>query len=288
MTCSSFSSGGYNASRDLCVASGCHYVPDNNSCASTSTCTNGTCQNQCGDTTSCGTGPSATNYVAISPTGTIDTVTPTTVWSNPTGIAETYSNLWVFDAPNCVYPGSNVVGYNNPGPSDTSKAWSLLSGQPLLNNKTYSWYIWGTPVGALSNCQTFTTPVGYTCTVSLSTTRSTITVGHNAPISANVTITGGATVGSIAWTSSNPAVGTIPSPTVAGIVGNNVTGVAPGSTNITATVNLAPSGSCSTTALLPITVLPRAWWQVSGEMFMQEVRWSVVFPPLVPPTVILI
>lgn len=163
------------------------------------------------------------------------------------------------------------------GSFSTTTTNTSYSYTPGIGVGTYTWNVcqlgqdgttyWscGTPINSSTGYATATFNVTAGCTVSLSTPTPTISVGQTALVTANVTnVPAGTTIGSINWTSSAPTIGTIPSPTVTGIISNNVTGVSAGTTNISATVNLSPSGSCSTATSLGITVLPRSWWQVSG------------------------
>lgn len=271
----------------LCQGSGCHFTPSFNNCASTSTCTNGTCLDPCGETTACGIVP---YYSAIAPINNVVTadLQPDFVWvtNNTNG-----SNVNVYTSPtalaDCIADGtsgnrynlqSGAVpnGYTLPtssfhcsGVAGTVCPTEFQTGgsHSFLPNRQYAWLVYGLfPDGYYrgTTCQSFWTP-NYTCTVSLSTTNPIISVGGVAPITATVvTSPAGTIINNIVWTSSTPTVGTIPSPTTWNVTSNNVTGVSQGGTNISATVNLFPTGSCSTTSSLPITVLPASWWQVSG------------------------
>lgn len=242
----------------LCQAIGCNFTPNRNNCDANSTCTNGLCSDPCGNSTVCGGA-----YTPIYPIGgiTIPNLGPTFLWTADFN-NQNYANL-------CIGLDSSCNGLDCSYPMFGQQ--SLKLPLTLTPNTHYYWLIYGAwNPGTLnirgSGCQNFWTPTSVnTCTVSLSTATPTISVGQTALVTANVTtVPAGTTINSIAWTSSNPAVGTIFSPTVTGIVSNNVTGVSAGTTNISATVNLSPSGSCSTTTSLPVTVYPRSWWQVTG------------------------
>ncbi len=265
MTCASFSSGGYNASRDLCVASGCHYVPTFNSCNTNpvSACTNGTCQNQCGDTTSCGTLPS---YQATYPVGgiTINTLTPTLQWvANTTGIA--YNNICISTDPNTCTTGNYNMGCPwSPGTADRS----FTTPASLSPNTDYYWQIYGVsydpqlqgkgncPGGSFcSGCDHFRT-VQPTCTISVSPSSVIMGVGQTRNLTASVTVTGGS-LASVSWTPANPSVATATTP------GNSttVTGISAGTTTVTATANLSPGGSCTNSA--PVSVV-RSYFRTFG------------------------
>ncbi|MCL4390190.1 MAG: hypothetical protein M1484_02070 [Patescibacteria group bacterium] len=103
------------------------------------------------------------SYKAISPSGAINTLTPTFTWTNPASTSERWSNIAVYNGGSCA---GAIRDYNAPAASDTSKAWSAFSaqGQPALAaNTTYSWNIYGSDLPATSNCLSFTTGAGISC-----------------------------------------------------------------------------------------------------------------------------
>lgn len=243
-----------------CTSSNCFFSswtqnPDGSYCPPSS-CTNGACQDTCSQSHSC---TPTHYYTAIAPTGAINTITPTLEWNTDNVIASgTYTCLGVFAGSNC--PGSYLPGLS-ACPPVSSRAFSTSNFSASLQpNTNYSWNVYGKFTDgyySTSNCLNFTTP-NPSCQISLSPSALTVSVGGSQTITATVSNITGGTLGSVTWSSANPAIATVNTP------GNPslVNGISAGSTTITATANLSPSGSC-TSVPTSVTVVS-AYFQTFG------------------------
>lgn len=309
----------------LCQAIGCKFTPYFNNCDLNSTCTNGTCLDPCGNTTSCplpartcsvslnnqAAGASYTAGVGtpvdLKVTGRGDTSGSVGVglYLNkpplahfpispvPSGFTETYfASLW----------GIPTYYQYNSSSSCTSTSGSLCSNTVTVSNLPAGSYnvfcdVATPDTGKCSGnpvCDYYYGSGGYPCSTQdtwkacTPTDHALLTIGsappactfntpptNPSPISVSIggtvsvcargTITPpGTPVASSTWAISSGYSNLVSMPgSVTGSACNTITGLTAGITAIDITVNLSPSGTCTKT-LIPVTVLPPAWWQVVG------------------------